>query len=224
VPTSTIGFQDAYEGFDWDVAQFIAQVLHKRLKLKKLSWGDFLKELGDETVDIVSGPIAITDDRLQDIAMIHVYGKPYPYLAMAFWDSTHQQVLKNAKHIRDLVKFFKKRSVGVAWGTVWERLLKKYGILNVKTYESIDHLISALKEGEVAAIVLGIMSADCFQKQHSNVWFLKLAVDAPYSYGVGIALKKERTELIKKIADVIQELKDDGTITMLQLKWFGKTF
>jgi arginine transport system substrate-binding protein len=215
---------DMVEGFDWDLSYFIAQKLYKHLEFKVFWISNFESALQNEEVDVISASMVITDERLKRMAMIHVFSEPYPYLALLFWEHSYHIDVDHVKHIRDMNVFFKKHAIGVVQGSIWENLLKEYGIINLKTYDNEHTLVFGLKDGEVAAIVIGRVATDILLKQNSSIWALRVALDKPYGYGIGIALKKERQDLVKQIANVIQELKGDGTITMLQQKWFGKIY
>lgn len=216
---------DLHDGFNWDLAHFLGLKLHKKIQRKLLWTSDLIKALDNDEVDVVCAPLNITDERLKHMAMIHVFGAPDPYITLLFWDDTYKKELAHAERVRDVLGFFEKHSVGVAIeGSIWDILLKKYGFKNVRIYRQEPHLVTGLKEGEVTAILVGRVSTDFLQRQQSNLWALKIALDKPYSYGIGVALCKDRQKIIKNVADAIKDLKDDGTIAMLQQKWFGKIY
>lgn len=216
---------DLHDGFNWDLAQFIKQKLHSEIQYKELNWSQVVKALRTGDVDVVCASFNITNERLRDLSMIHVYGKPHPYATLLFWDDRYKKELGNVKHIRETQSFFEKYAIGISiHGTIWEDLLQKHGIKNIKAYEQESHLISGLRQGEVAAIVLGRVSSDFIQNQYQNLWILQVALDKPYSYGIGVALNPEHKDMIQQITNAIQDLKDEGTITMLQQKWFGKIY
>ena len=222
-PLGTSG--DAHNGFDWDIAFFIGQKLHKQLKRKVFYMSEIADALRKNEIDIVCGHMKMTDERMKKMAMVHVYGGPYPYLKFLFWDMSHQKELEAVKHIRDVLDFFEKHEIGVLGrGSIWEGLLKSYGLKHVKGFEDEMQLVRALKQGDVTALIVGCVSTDFLLNQYSNLWALKVEIDTPYSYGIGVALSKERRDLVKQVEEAIQILKDDGTINMLQQKWFGKRY
>jgi len=215
---------DLHEGFDWDVAFQVAIKMHKVLETKAIWVSDFKSALFEGDVDLVSASMNITDERLNEMAMVHVYGKPLPYVTLIFWEPSYKSSVGGNISLRGMGDFFDKHAVGVVKGSGWESLLKMYEIKNIKTYAHEHNLVFGLQQGEVGTIVVGLVSADLLQKQNSNVWTLKASLDKPYSYGIGLAIKKERSDLIKQVADAVKELQGEGVIDMLQIKWFGKVY
>jgi ABC-type amino acid transport substrate-binding protein len=216
---------ELHEGFNSDIGSF----LHQRFKNKKLIRSPLLiteldEAIQNDKVDIVCASMNITEQRLKKIAMVHLFTGPSSELTVLFWDHKYKNQVKHCKHLRDLNDFFEKHAVGVVGGTVFESVLKEYGIKNIKTLAYEHLLMVRLIEGEVGAMIVGRLSADCLLKQNPKMWDLKVIIDKPYTYGIGIALHKDRKDLIKEITDAIQELKSNGTINSLQMKWFGKVY
>lgn len=216
---------DLHDGFNFDLAQFLGQKLHKKVVFKDMDWQDLIPALYRGEVDILCDSLNITDERKKKVAMIHVLGGAYPYLELLFWDDAHKKTLEHVKHVKDVREFFEHHSIGVAIrGTIWINLLKKYGIKNIKSYENERCMVSALRNGEVSALVFGRISTDFLKNQYSNIFALKVSLDEPYSYGIGVALDNQRPELIKQVANAIQDLKDEGMINLWQQKWFGRLY
>lgn len=216
---------DLHDGFNWDLAQFLGQKLHKKIVFKELAWPNLIPALCNDEVDILCESLNITDKRKKEVALVHVFGEPYPYLTLLFWDATYQKKLENAKHIRDVIDFFENRTIGVAvQGGIWGNLLKEYGIKNIKTYEREADMVSGLRKSEVPAILLGRISTDFLKNRYSNIWALTVALDKPYSYGIGVAVNKDRPELVKQVTEAIQDLKDEGMIDIWQRKWFSRVY
>lgn len=213
-------------GFDYSIAYFIAQRLHKNLKIKEIPFNESMAALKAGTIDLICASLSMTDERLRDMAMAHVYGGPTSYMTMIFLNSPFYAELSSLAQPEvpvNKVKFLLKDSlIGFLSGKVWPSVLERYGFHNFKSYDCETDMVSALELGQVSAVVISEFEANFLHKQDSNIQVLHIVLDEPWSHGAGIAIKKDRKDLIKNVTEVIQDLKNEGVIALEQQRWFGR--
>lgn len=214
------------DGLDYEISSQLAQKLHKKLIVKNILRKDAFNALRDGVVDLVGPSTAITDERLKDFTMVYVYGTPNSYIYMMFLYSAKFKEFENKKEatIHDVKALIDSGPVGVVAGSTWEEQLKKYKVKNIVSYEYEQDLIFDLKKGKVPVAFLGKASSELVNKQHPEVQLLLVALDNVWKHGAGFAIKKNRPEFIKQVDEAIKQLRQEGIIDQLQVKWFGRVY
>ena len=79
---------DLHDGFNWDLAQFLGLKLHKKIVFKELDGSHLISALKANEVDVVCSSLSITDERMKEVAMVHLFAAPYPFIQLlfCFWD------------------------------------------------------------------------------------------------------------------------------------------
>jgi glutamate transport system substrate-binding protein len=208
-----LGFRlsgDTYEGFDVDVATYVAGKLGAKVSFKPTTSNIREQALQDGTVDLIFATYSITPERRTKIT----FGGPY---YVAHQDTAVRPNDESIKNVRDLKD---KRLCQVTGSNSWKRVVeeKKIAARLVET-DSYSACFTMLTRNEVDAVSTDDLILAGFARGIS----LKI-VNAPFTdekYGIGI--KKGDLDGCEAVNKAVTEMYQDGTAAALLTKWFGKS-
>ncbi|MDR3647378.1 MAG: transporter substrate-binding domain-containing protein [Candidatus Babeliales bacterium] len=201
------------EGFDIDVINAIGLKLNKKIILKDLgSMSSLLIALNQNKIYAIIWGMSITQDRLNNIAMVHYQGETDKSYPLIFW----QKIPDNIKSINDM----KGLTVSVEPASTQDIVLSKYkNIIKIAT-EKVDDALLNIQYGKTNAAFVELPIAKKFKNKFPEIQILDIPLaQEDQVQGVGICIKLNNTKLINKIETAAQELKQDGTIKKLETKW-----
>lgn len=207
-PFNFIDEEGELVGFDIDIASAIAKEMGVKSKPIIAEWGGLIGGLVGERFDMIIGSMAITEDRLKEVN----FSDPYYYDGAQFF----AKVGSGLTSIDDLVE----GEVGVVTGTTFHDALKEMdNIKEILQFKSDVDNIMALGQDRSDGLVTGIFVG--LQAKEKYGVDLEPVGDFIYSEEIGIAIRKEDTELLEAVNDALQVLIDNGTYEEISLKWFG---
>ncbi|MFI0369301.1 glutamate ABC transporter substrate-binding protein [Actinomadura sp. 1N219] len=202
-----------YEGFDVDVATYIAAELgvpKSRLTFKTTNSSVREEALAKGTVDMIVATYSITAKRKMDVT----FGGPY-YVA-------HQDtfVRADAAAINDVRDLKGKRICEVTGSNSWRRVIEERKVaaqpVTVNTYGAC---MDALAAGRLDAVSTDDLILAGFAAGRPG-----RMINAPFTdekYGVG--LRKGDLKGCEEVNRAITRMYQDGTAQRLLTKWFGKS-
>ncbi|WP_433475782.1 glutamate ABC transporter substrate-binding protein [Spirillospora sp. CA-142024] len=202
-----------YEGFDVDVATYIAGKLgvpKSRLTFRTTNSSVREEALAKGDVDMILATYSITAKRKMKVT----FGGPY-YVA-------HQDtfVRADATAIRDVRDLKGKRICEVTGSNSWRRVIEERKVaakpVTVNTYGAC---MDALAAGRLDAVSTDDLILAGFATGRPG-----RMINAPFTdekYGVG--LKKGDLKGCEKVNRAITDMYQDGTAQKLLTKWFGKS-
>ncbi|TDB87954.1 glutamate ABC transporter substrate-binding protein [Actinomadura sp. KC216] len=202
-----------YEGFDVDVATYIAGRLgipKSRLTFRTTNSSVREKALADGTVDMIVATYSITAKRKMKVT----FGGPY-YVA-------HQDtfVRADAAAINDVRDLKGKRICEVTGSNSWRRVIEERKVaaqpVTVNTYGAC---MDALAAGRLDAVSTDDLILAGFAAGRPG-----RMINAPFTdekYGVG--LRKGDLKGCEEVNRAITRMYQDGTAQRLLTKWFGKS-
>jgi len=108
--------------------------------------------------------------------------------------------------------------IGVMTGTTGERYaLQNFPGENIKSFDFIMDAISALKSGQVDAVITAQTTALNAVKHNQDIKFLPDRLSTEQS---AIAIRKGRDSLLTSVNEIIAEFKNDGTLADMRKRWF----
>ena len=212
-PFVSVNEQGEYEGFDVDVANALAQQMGKKLVLKDLgSMTSLLMALEQGSIDGVIWGLSITQERLEKVAMVRYQGEVTKAYKMLFW----QQIPEGIKEITDMRGMI----VCVEPNSSQEAVLQKYDFITIKPTERVDDALLNIQYGKVDAAFVEPAIANKFKKRYPKIEMMDVEL-APEDqvYGIGIAVRKDRTDLIGQMQKALDQLKKDGIMQIFEEKW-----
>uniref|UniRef100_A0A7C3RQ42 Basic amino acid ABC transporter substrate-binding protein n=1 Tax=Dictyoglomus thermophilum TaxID=14 RepID=A0A7C3RQ42_DICTH len=198
-------------GFDIDIANEIAKALGVRLQVINTSFDGIIAALKAKKFDMIISAMTITEERKKEISF-----------SIPYYDSGQIIVVRSDnKDIRS-EKDLKGKIVGVQLGTTGEISAKKLkdqvGIKEIRSYETIPEAFMDLELGRLDAVINDLPVSLYYSKNNPKL----KCVGKPFTKEqYGIAVRKEDTDLLKKINEILVNLKKTGKYKEIYKKWFG---
>jgi polar amino acid transport system substrate-binding protein len=198
------------EGFDIDVAHYVAQRLDVKLKFKPLAAADRLPALIQGAVDMVAASLEHTLQR-EDVIDFSL-----TYFIDGLQLLTHKDSTING--LADLAG----KKVAVVKGSGLDKLLKsKQPHLIPLFYEGLPQAFMAVKRGEAAAVcsstvsLLGLKHSD----DKPDAWSISGEFIEPIHYGLG--LPENDSDFRDAVNKALADMWKTGEYEKTYNKWFG---
>jgi polar amino acid transport system substrate-binding protein len=156
--------------------------------------------------DLAVSAITITDERKQTMLFSDPYIKAGQIVS----------VLKTNTEIKSKDDL-KGKNLGAQLGTTGEIEAKKIEGAKIKSYDSVDLAFLDLKNGQVDAVITDYPTALGFIGQNADIMQTVGEVFTDESYGIAVC--KNKTDLLNKVNEGLAALKSDGTLEKLEKKW-----
>ena len=197
---------DKIVGFDFDLAQAIADKIGFKLDYQTSAWDGIFPALIAHKYDMVISAVTITEDRKKEMNFSTPYYK------------VDQTALVKADSGIDSIAKLNGKTAGVQIGTTGEIEAKKIAGIKVNTYDDNMLAIEDLKAGRVDAVICDSIVGDVYAKDNKDV---KVGFVITTNESYGIAFAKDTPELLAAVNTALKGLTDDGTFAKISKKWFG---
>ena len=202
--------KDKLVGYDTEVGEAIAKKLGVKAVFIEGEWDGLLSGLDAGRYDLMINGVDVTPERSNK----YDFSIPYAYNKIAVI------VKGDNSSIHSLEDLKGKRTANTISSTYAE-IAEKYGA-TVTGVDDLNQTFELLFAGRVDATLNSEVSYYDYMKVHPNA-DAKVAALTPDATSVAIPIKKgEDTKTLREAVDkALQELKDDGTLTALSIKYFG---
>lgn len=201
-------------GFDIDLAQEVCNKLGLQLKVQPISWAAKEQELDSGNIDCIWNGFGYTEERNEAMTL----SKPYIKDKSMFVVKTDS----NYSTQDDLAG----KKIGVQSGSIQERRLaeSKFGKSVGEVIGYTDYLTALmdLETGNVDAVYMSEISGNYIMNQQGKEFNTFDASIGEESKGMVIAFKKGNIELKDKVEQAIEEIRQEGKLGEISIKWFGK--
>ncbi|OZI42485.1 amino acid ABC transporter substrate-binding protein [Bordetella genomosp. 5] len=210
-----MGFRDEKNqlvGFDIDMAREAGKRMGLDMEFKPIDWNAKEAELNGKRVDMLWNGLTITEERKKNI------GFTAPYM------ENHQIILvANASPIKTKADL-SGRVVGAQDGSSAVDAIKKDAPVagSLKELKLFGDNVTALMDlsvGRLDAVVVDEVVGRYLAAKRAGEYRVLDENFGTEDYGVG--LRKEDTELLKKLDDTLVAMKKDGTSAKIATQWFG---
>ncbi|MEI6603277.1 MAG: transporter substrate-binding domain-containing protein [Clostridia bacterium] len=201
-----------YAGFDVDLAKAIGAKLKLKIQFVPTAWDTIFTALKAKKFDCIISSLSITESRKSSILFTQAYISNSLVIVVKPDDSS----INATTDLKD-------KRVGVQLYTTAEEAANKidatspFKILN--TYDQLSEVFAALKDDKVDAIITDVIMAGDYIKKDSTSYKLSGVSFNPDPFGIGF--RKDDSSLEKKVDTVITNMKKDGSLGQLSIKWFG---
>ncbi|MFT4174307.1 MAG: amino acid ABC transporter substrate-binding protein [Rhodocyclaceae bacterium] len=211
-----MGFRDEQNnltGFDIDMAKEAAKHLGVEVEFKPIDWNAKEAELNGKRVDVLWNGLTITDKRKESIG----FSKPYL--------ENHQIIVVTAGSPIKAKADLAGKVVGVQEGSsAVEAVERDAGTAkSLKQLKQFGDNITALldlKAGRLDALVVDEVVGRYYTAKKPGEYDVLEENFGTEEYGVGV--RKDDTDLLAKIDDAMDKMKQDGTAARISTTWFGK--
>lgn len=208
-------FMDAnnnMQGFDVDLANALCKEMQATCTFSNQAFDSLIPGLKFRRFEAVISGMDITPERQQQVA----FTQPY-------YDNSALFIAQKDK-VADVAALKGKR-VGVQNGTTHQKyLMEKHKEITTVPYDSYQNAVLDLKNGRLDAVFGDTAVVNEWLKQNDNLSAVGQGItDKDYfGIGLGIAVRQNNDELLKKFNDALDKIKQDGTYQTIYNKWFQK--
>lgn len=196
-----------FEGFDIDLANYIADELGYELKIQDMKFDGLIGALQSDRIDMVLSGMSATDKRKENVDFSTEYNHSGE-MFITLKDSGIQT-------LEDL----KGKTVGVQLGTIQEDGAKKIKEETVdfelKAVDNANVLIQELLSNRIAVAYMDKAVAEGYITEQNLAGF-----DDPTSSSPGMAVAFPKgSELTEKVNAILKEAEENGKLQELKDKW-----
>ncbi|WP_423228075.1 transporter substrate-binding domain-containing protein [Phytopseudomonas daroniae] len=206
-PFGSVGTDLQVQGYDIDMARYLAKEMGLKLQLVPVTSANRVPYLQTNKVDLVISSLGKNAEREQVIDFSDAYA---PFFLGVF--GSKDSALQNAEELTG-------KSIGVTRGAVEDMVLTEVAPsgAQVKRYEDNNTTLSAYLSGQVEYVATGNLVVAAIERQSADrapvaKFMLK---DSPCFIG----LRKDEAALKAKVNALIQQAKADGTLNGLSEEW-----
>lgn len=208
------GFGSNYEGFEYEIAEQIAQELGCTVEIVPTNWGNLLPNLEKDFYDIALNTLEKTEDD-KNLSKNTGFSNPY------YSNSQQIAVLKDNKQVKFL-NSLQNKTVGFLSDSSAHAIISQLNELkntkiNPKPFSTPDEMFEALKSKSIDAVISDMPIISWYCKDEKNNC---KKVGFPLFYrDYRIAVKKEDRALLNGIDTVIRESLKSGKLSKILTKW-----
>lgn len=201
-------------GFDIDLSRIICTRLQLKCQFIPMTSIKLFQALKNGDVDLAISGIAISSLRKEDF----IFSMPYMI--------SQGQFLTLKKSPIDSIDELKGTTVGVirddlSGGVFYNYLVTNYTKnFNIKGYYNVDDMFAALSNKTISAEFLYRTDVSYWNRDGVSL-FKTLGPVVPLGEGMAIIALPQKSELIKKIDEVIDQIQDDDTYLGLYKTYFS---
>ena len=201
-------------GFEIDIANALCKAMQVECEPAPIAWDGIIPALTSGKVDMILGSLSITEERKQTIA----FSDRYYYTASTF-------VAPKGSGIDISPAGMKGKILGVQSSTTNADYAQKTYTdgVEIKYYNTQDEVNADLSAGRIDVMLADQLAMDAFVKSDAGKDMETVAVapaDPAFGDGIGVALRKEDTELLAKVNAGIKALLDSGEYDAIAKKYF----
>ena len=201
-PYNFINDKGEVDGFERELGDILCEKAGLTCEWVTNDWDSIIPNLLSANYDTIIAGMSITDERQQTIDFTQNY---YPPAASAYLAASAEADLKGV--------------IAAQVGTIQADYVSESGA-SLLEFATLDDTIAAVKNGEADAVFADKDALVPFSPDEGGelVW---AGEEVPLGGGIGIGLRKSDTELRDKFDAVITEMKADGSLNAIIVKWFG---
>jgi polar amino acid transport system substrate-binding protein len=223
-PQSFLNDNNEIDGFDVDVGKEIAKRMGVDLNIVTPGWEVITAGKWSGRWDMSVGSMTPTEKRSKVLNFPAIYY----YTPAAF--AVHSD--SSASSLADL----NGKIIGTCGGCTYDAYLDKNLTIDaegvpsfeyqvtageVKTYETDTNAFDDLRIGDGVRLDAVFSALPTIQEAVKNGYPMKVVGDAAFYEPLAVATDKGDPEFDAKIAEIVQSMHDDGTLTELSMKWYG---
>jgi len=205
------------DGHDPELSALVAKRLGVKLQLVDTAWAGIVPALYAKRFDMILGGMTITKARMERVN----FSIPYA-------DGSHvlmTPVNSTIKSVNDLSGKVLASQLGSASLNFLKGLESEIkagghaGFAQTKEYENFPEATLELDNARIDGLLIPKPVALEFIGNRPGRF--KIAIEFPSKRYFGAAMRKEDGDLLKVVNETIQAAKADGTLSKMQVKWFG---
>ncbi|MFJ8235566.1 substrate-binding periplasmic protein [Ureibacillus sp. NPDC094379] len=200
------------DGLLLDIANELGNRLDVEIELQNMEWTALIPSVQSKKVDAVVAAMYITEERKKVLNFTDpIFGYGEGLIV--------QEGDNKTKSLEDL----KGKTVGVQMGTSYKDMLDEKAPnldLTVKAYKTAADMISDLENKRIDAMLSDKPVFEYLKQADPEMKINIIDEYEPALFGdIGIGVNKENEELLSRLNEKIDEIKEDGTLKEIYNKW-----
>ena len=223
-------------GFEIELAYTLCRYIGQQCTVVEQDWDGMIPALIMRKFDAIMAGMSITAERQKAINFSQGYADEVASLAVMKGSSLEgldtpagiNLTKPNAdakKALKTLTAALAGKTVCVQTATIHQNFLDSgdVGKVNVRTYKTQDAVNLDLASGRCdAALAAAVAFSDYAEKSGKSVVLTGPTFSGgAFGNGVGVGIRKDDTELLKKFNAAINKARKNGDISRIAIKWFG---
>ena len=223
-------------GFEVELAHTLCRYIGQQCEIVEQDWDGMIPALIMRKFDAIMAGMSITAERQKAISFSQGYADEVASLAVMKGSSLEgldtpagiNLTKPNAaakKALKTLTAALAGKTVCVQTATIHQNFLDSgdVGKVNVRTYKTQDEVNLDLASGRCdAALAAAVAFNDYAEKSGKPVVLTGPTFSGgAIGNGVGVGIRKDDTELLKKFNAAINKARKNGDISRIATKWFG---
>lgn len=197
---------DDVVGIDAEVAQAIADKLGMELKIEDMAFDSIIPAVTSGKADFGAAGLTVTDERKENVDFTDTYAT-----------ATQVIMVKEDSKVAGPDDLTGKK-IGVQLGTTGDIYAGDIEDAEVERYNKGFEAVQALQQGKIDAVVIDGEPAKEFVKQAEGI---KILDEAFTEEEYALAVDKGNEDLLGKINDALNELKDNGKLDEIVDKYIN---
>jgi polar amino acid transport system substrate-binding protein len=192
-------------GFEVEIMEEIASELGYKLEFVQNSWDGLVPGLKNKNYDVAINGIEITPERQKEVNF-----------SRAYYSTFEQLVVRKEQEGIDALADLHGKKVGTLKSSLAQTILEKEGGIEILYYESEVAAYSDLKNHRSDAVLLDSPIAIYYALPDPA---LKLVGSPIGQMLYGIAIHKDRVELLKSVNTVLKKMEKNGRLREILDRW-----
>jgi len=223
-------------GFEVELANFLCIYMQADCTIVEQDWDGMIPGLIMRKYDAIMAGMSITDERMKTINFSQGYADEVASLAVMKGSSLEGMDTPKAinlsigggdvkKALKTLTAALAGKTIGVQTATIRQNFLESgdVGSVKIRTYKTQDEVNLDLAAGRIdAALAAAVAFTDYAEKSGKSVVLVGPTFSGgAFGNGVGVGIRKDDTDLLKRFNKAIDTARKSGKISELAIKWFG---
>ncbi len=220
-PTYTVAFEATFApfefrdektgeftGFDIELIKAIGEVEGFDVELKEMGFDGIVASVKTGNIDIGASGLTINEERLKEVD----FSTPYYQAGLGIVVRANENKIKNVEDLKG-------KTIAVQIGTTGAEFARTIEGAKVTDFDQVTDALMEVKNGGADALVNDYpVNLYYVNKSKDDYKMVGGKLESEY---YGIAVKKGNTELLEKINNGLNKLKENGEYAKLYKKWIG---
>lgn len=197
-------------GFDIDMGEEMAKRLGVKMQWQPTQWDGVIMALESKRFDIILSGMTVNEERKKSINFSENY----------VGDGQVMVVKKGATGFATAADL-KGQVLGTQAGSSGEEASKKIeGTKEIKLYKTYPEAFTDLQIGRIPVVICDRITASYYLSKRADTF--EIVGEKLTNEPLAIGIRKADPELKEAIDKVLKEMKADGTLTEISMKWFNR--
>lgn len=208
-PMEFVDSKTNLKGFDVDISNAVAKKLGVKAKFVNISFDGVFNALQAKKFDVIQCALSVTDERKKTV----LFTKPYIYGGSAVYVKKGNSSIKSLSDLNGKI-------AGCQVGTTAQESLSKIkGIKKINKYNGSVEEFMDLENGRIDFVACDAVLGDYYTSKNKGK--VEKAGLSLTKEPIAVGFRKSDTALRDAYQKALDELKKDGTLSKLSIKWFG---